>query len=204
MGTVIIQGLSERGYQELESDGKTRYLVGIDAGHHKIHEGDHFLASRRVVKGDTEVEEILIDTPNTNEEAHMTIIIKASAAADVDVFRFSGKDYVGANALLTINRNQNSDETPTTKTCHTPGGSGPGEQIFEAYVGANEGPVKIGGEVRGDSEIILKLATKYLIRITSGAAGNRITTLLDWYEHEDTILVTSTTSTTTTTTTTTV
>jgi hypothetical protein len=73
--------------------------------------------------------------------------------------------------------------------CHTPGAGADGTQIAKVMFGLDSGVggnrILAGGEAGGRAEIILAKNTAYLIRIASGTDGNRITSILDWYEHTD-------------------
>ena len=65
---------------------------------------------------------------------------------------------------------------------HTPTVTSVGQKLEEYWFGTGD-KNPVGGLARGDSEIILKQNTKYLVRLTAedndmkGACGG------DWYEH---------------------
>lgn len=66
----------------------------------------------------------------------------------------------------------------------TTAGTSAGVSIMKRQSGTGTNPSQaFPGEAERESEIILKQDTTYLLKITSGAAGNNVDYRLSWYEH---------------------
>ena len=167
-------------------DGVTTALKVIDNAHHEIHEGGSFLMSHTATVGDGSVSELLIITPDTDKFAHMVFDVSATGQTDVDLYKGTAKT-AGTAIPTLINHNLNSAIANTTLITHTPAGSGDGTKIATAIFGLDLGTGAnrriSGGSTGGRNELVLERDTAYLFRVTSGTTGNRITILLDWYEH---------------------
>lgn len=174
------------GVREVAADPNTHALLMIDNQHHEIHGGDAYLVTYTGTVGNGSDIEIRIQTPDTDEHAHMVFDIVATGETDVDLYEATTLTDASGNRLTPVNRNRNSSNTSGLTICHTPGGSGDGNLIAEAIFGLDAGVVvqsPIGGQTGGRHEFVLKQNTAYLLRVTSGTDGNRISIVLDWYEH---------------------
>ena len=181
----LIKGLtSDTTAQVPRIDATTHTLQTIDYAHHKINEGNHFKVGYQdtsMATGDTIT--LLFVTPDTTRWAHWTLIAHATGAVIVEVYEDT--DSTGGTAVGVKNRNRNVSGGNTTLVYHTPTVTTDGTKIIEKWVGSEGFKEDVGGDSRGNSELILKQNTKYLIRLTAvsdsikGAIGG------DWYEHTD-------------------
>lgn len=174
---------------EAAVDGITTALRVVDYAHHEIHSGSSFLCSYTGVVADGTEIALLIVTPDTAEYAHMTFDIGSTGETDVYLYKDTG--FTGGTAIPTIiNHNQNSQHANTTSITHSPSGSGNGTLMVSAMIGLDTGGGATrrlsGGSSGGRNEIVLERNTPYLLRVASGTDGNRVSILIDWYEHTDT------------------
>lgn len=163
-------------------DATTHTMQMIDYEHHEIHAGSHFFYTDKNTLADTATVVYLITTPNTTAWAHMVFSITGSAITTVDIYE--GADRNGTTAQTVYNSNRNS-LTAATTTIHKAisGGTTDGTLIWTRMSGSATQQSRSGMEMTRGAEKILKQATKYLIRITSGTASNLTNIQLDWYEH---------------------
>lgn len=175
-------------YDYLQQDASTEAMITIDYAHHEIHEGSHFKAGYSNTAMDTnDTLAVLFITPNTTTWAHWTLTSQVTSAAVLQVFEGPTSSANGT-AVTRFNRNRNSADTSVVRVYHTPTFSANGTKLAEKWIGASGGlphSVGTGSEFRGDSEIILRQNTKYLLLLIAkddamkGAIGG------DWYEHTD-------------------
>jgi len=163
-------------------DATTHTMQTIDYEHHEIHAGSHFFYTDKVTLGSAGTQVYLITTPNTTKWAHIIMQITGSAITTVDIYE--GADRTGTTAQTVFNSNRNS-LTAATTTVHkdVSGGTTDGTLMWTRSSGAATQQSRTGMEAGRNAEKILKQATKYLIRITSGTASNLTNIQLDWYEH---------------------
>lgn len=159
-------------------------LTTIDYPHHEIHEGTHYIASYAVDLGNGATHYVLISTPDTTVEPHITINVISEAEAQFDLYETVTYAAVGT-AVAAYNRNRRSANTASILVYHTP--------TTPSVVGATLLQTKhwgagktTGADVRGSNEFILARNTKYFLLITNATTSNNyITWWLDWYEHDD-------------------
>lgn len=165
-----------------ELDSVTSAQVSISHEFHKIHEGKTFRCGDSITLGSAATEVYLITTPNTAELAHLTFSGDGTAITTFDAFE--GSDRVGTTPLTCVNANRNS-LTAASMTVHkgVSGGTTDGVQIFKYSSGTSTNQSKSESSLDFGSKWILKRNTKYLLRVTSGTAGNLINIFLNWYEH---------------------
>lgn len=188
---IMLQMGESGGVQPAMGDDVSGFLVAIDEIHREIHEGNAYLLTYVQTPGDGGQIDVLITTPNSDDEAHMVIIVDALGDTYVKLYEDVEMIDYPANRLTAYNRNRNSDNEATVLVCHTPGGNiGDGVLIGSAAFGIDTGlgasRIIGGGKTSSREEIVLKKNTQYLLRIDSGTASNRMTIALDWYEHEPT------------------
>lgn len=179
---------NDTNWHELKMDGTTRALTTIDFAHNEIHDGDHYFYTDTANLGSAATREYLITVADTDVVPHFLFDIIGSLKTTVDIFETTTK--TGGMAQTVFNNDRRSANTAETVVTHTPAGSGDGTKIFTCTLGTATGSSGkgAGGGARGESEILLKKNTKYLIRVTSGAADNDICTKLTWYEHENEVV----------------
>ena len=168
------------------ADTATHAINVVDYAHHEIHEGDAYIVIHSMLRDDTEVSEVRIQTPDTTKWSHALIGVRTALASTVAFHEGTSMTHDVANVITAFNRNRNSTSTSAMLICHTPSGADTSAPTFTEYIGAaaSGGRIAVGGGTGGDrAEYILKQNEDYLIRVTSRADGNAITILADWYEH---------------------
>ena len=172
---------------QLPLDGSTNAPITIDYVHHELHDGDGYYITRAITLGDAGTDEILIVTPAGTKHAHMLLAV--SGTGQTDFLLYEDATRAGGTALTPRNRNRNYADASMLTVTHTPTGGAVGTLIAETLFGVDAGGGTnrqlSGGASDSRSEFILKSNTKYLMAVTSGTADNRITIILDWYEHTD-------------------
>lgn len=166
-------------------DEITRCISIISQEHHEIHEEDHYFYSDCITLGNGATQDYMLTVPDDAVRKHFTFNIKGSLKITVAIFE--GGDRTGTTPQTTYNNDRDSSNTAGL-TIHkgTSNGSTDGTNIHPDCGGSGSQAGE-GGIIERDKEIILKTNTKYIIRVTSGAASNSIATHLDWYEHLDTV-----------------
>jgi len=163
-------------------DASTESLQVIDYAHHEIHSGSHFYIKNYMDLTNAQVFDFLAVTPDTLKWAHMLVEFNFEAEAHIQVYEGTTTSNDGTT-VTPVNRNRNSSTTPTVSIYHTPTVTDVGTLIAGYKTGSGN---KVGGEIRGSNELILKQNTKYLIRLTNDTAlNNWVDYLADWYEHTD-------------------
>jgi len=177
---------SDSTYQAPRIDATTHTLQTIDYAHHEIHAGSHFKASYQdtsMATNDTIT--LLFVTPDTTEWAHWVLTGQATGAVVIQLYEGTTTSSNGT-AVTVVNRNRNISGTAnTTLVYHTPTVTTDGTKIVEKWLGSEGFKEDVGGGIRGDSELILKQNTKYLIRLTAVSNGIKGAIGGDWYEHTD-------------------
>ena len=166
-------------------DTTTGAINIIDYAHHEIHGGRGFFAIYSALAADEAVIEVRIQTPNSTRWAHMEIHMEAALAATASLWANTTKTHVSDNALTLLNKNFNSTNVSGLTVCHTPAGSQAGTADLMQYIGSatTSGKGDSGGSTSSRGEFILQQNTAYLLKLTSRAAANALSIILDWYEH---------------------
>lgn len=153
--------------------------VSIDYAHEQIHKGNHFFYSDCVELGSGGVQDYLITT--TTKFSHLSFVVDGSAITAFDIYEASDKT---GTTLQTIFNNNRPSATTSANTIHkgVSGGTTDGTKIWCHKSGSSTNQSKGSASSSQNSEIILKLNTKYIIRITSSTAGNLTNIKLNWYE----------------------
>ena len=186
-------------------DGMTTAIVGIDYGHHEIHNGNSFTAFNTSTTAATDAVRsgLFFKTPVTASGLlHAIISFSASVAA---TFSICEAPTIAANtgtahAVHPINRYRDSATTSGILDNATSPAVGHYTTLIEAaFAGdatwatgtvirteplvAGDGPKPAGGSNRDMQEYILKANTKYMFMITNNVAtANTHHILVDWYE----------------------
>jgi hypothetical protein len=168
--------LSEEEFEEPISGA----IEVIDAPHGEIHYGRHFVSSGQEVLGLAATKIFLITTPNSEVYTHITPPKLRSTGESNVAFYEEPTTSAAGSVVGMFNRNRNSDNVNASVLTVAPTVSNNGTKIFEQHIGSGQNGQ---GESRGESEFVLKPNTKYLIIITSEAASNDVSWVIDWYEH---------------------
>lgn len=173
---------SDGTFQPLRLDKATNTLQVLDYSHHEIHAGSHYFVTDYQTIGSASSVDWLITTPDTTSWAHLTFEVQGSAVTTTVLYE--GTDRTGSTGLSEINNDRNSVNVAAV-TVHrgVAGGTTDGTAIWQQSGGSATAQFR-GGTTTGEaSEIILKQNTKYILRVTSGTAGNICSVKIRWYEH---------------------
>lgn len=160
-------------------DSVTNALETIDYAHHEIHAGNSFSYCENNTLGVSGVRNILFVTPDTTKWCHFLWNARATAETSVALYETTTTSNNGTG-VTAYNHNRNSATNTGATLTHTPTITGDGTLLCVQHFGVGQ---RGGGETRAVHEWVLKQNTKYLIRVTSEAADNDVTLMLDWYEH---------------------
>jgi len=165
--------------KQWEMDNLTYAGIVIDGAHHELHEGNMFEISGAATLASGAILNILIDLTNNTVPAHIIFSFRSTGEMNVQLFE---DVVVSANgvAISAINRNRLSANISQLKAYTAPTITNTGSLLTTAHFGNGN---NIGGESRANNEWILAHGKKYLIRITSEAAGNDISYMHEYYEH---------------------
>lgn len=160
-------------------DPDTDAAVVLDFDHHEVHEGDSYVATyfASAVGSGSNVD-LRVTAPNTAVRCH--IVPECVGSVEFEALIYEGGNVTVGTDLDKTNRDRNSANTATLEVAHTPTVTTTGTLIWSQRFGSG---VQRGGESRGLNEIILDQGTTYLFRVTSRAASNTISVMLNWYEH---------------------
>lgn len=157
----------------------TGAVIGIDIGHHEIHEGNHFYHKGFKSLGNG-ASYILLFKTGTNKGAHLNFHITSPKETTLSILEAVSVTLDGTS-LSVLNNDRNSSNISEMTLFHTPTVSG-GSEIFPASVGAGL-PLGGGGNIRNECELLLKQTTNYKVTLTnSGATTAIIDYLFCWYE----------------------
>lgn len=163
-------------------DTTAQAVMTIDNHHHEIHEGDAYFYYDSVTLGSAATQDYLLTTPNTAKWAHMVFSVDGTAVTTCRLYEAS--DRTGTTLQTVWNNNRNSVNTAAvTVRKGTSGGTTDGTLMKTYSSGTSQGSTKTPTHLGFGSEIILKQNTKYILRVTSGTAGNLCNVVLNWYEH---------------------
>jgi hypothetical protein len=173
--------LARRQYQSIATAGsELTARIGIDLAHQTIHSGKHFFYSDSIELGAAAIQVYLLTVPAA-AYPHVLIFLEGSAVTTFELYE--GADRTGTTAQTTYNNNRNS-ATAAKMTIHkdVSGGTTDGVLLAKSKGGASGGQFRSGSRAGNNEEYILEAGTKYIIKITSGTAGNNINVLAEWYE----------------------
>ena len=171
-------------FQKMSIDNTTGDFTVISREHHEVHEGSSFRYFDSVTLGSAGTQVYLITTPNTTKWAHFTFTIDGTAVTSFDIYE--GADRTGTTLQTVFNANRNSIKTATIAVHKDISAGTTDGTVFIKYAsGTASNQSRSSSSAEFNSEWILKQNTKYLIRITSGTAGNLCNIMLNWYEHTD-------------------
>jgi len=168
----------------IDVDNISSALVIVDHAHHKLHDGYRFGYCDAITLG-VATQDYLLVVPNTTLWPHFTYSFDGTAITSCAIYE--GTDRTGTTLQTSFNKNRNSPIVAGMAVYKgTSGGTTDGTMICNYASGMATGngsnfSVAGGGSFSG--ERILKQNTKYIIRLTSGTAGNLCNMDMDWYEH---------------------
>lgn len=152
--------------------------VGIDTDHDKIHNGLIFTTFDRVTLGAAGIRNILIITPPTIQ-SHTLLSVSGLSAGTADIYEDATVSANGT-ALPKINKNRAyTNAIGDTLFYHTPTITGDGTLMDPYDFSSGK---HAGGTTGFAAEWVLGPNKKYMVRIISDGASNRIIFKGSWYE----------------------
>jgi hypothetical protein len=152
--------------------------------HHETHQGNQYFGVHEASLGLGGAQDYLIIGQTAGSPvAHFDPVI--SSNKEVRVRLYEGPTLTGDGTAMTVlNRDRRDAGSPTVTIFHTPptNTGALGTLIDSLVVGTG---TKVGGEARGDQEIMLADGTKYLLRVIAAAASTNIAVKPAWYESDD-------------------
>ena len=171
------------GKQVAKIDLSTGAFIVTDYSHHEIHNGESFEFTMAVTLGSGASQDVIVQTPNTAEYAHMLGVIDATTTAQFRLYEGCTKTSLTLSSGWNRNRNNAATASTVIWIGADPGSGDDGTLIRDYSSGTSSNQSKSSSGVRDVHERILKRNTKYLYRAISGAAGNLINFDLNWYQH---------------------
>lgn len=151
----------------------------IEVEHAKVHEGHRYSFDEITVidSGDDYYHGLIAPSNNIFIHIHVTI----SSLSSSEVRLYEGSTFTGGTEQAYFNRDRNSANTGNLTIVEEPTVTVEGAEM-EAHAFGDNG--KEAGSSGGGArfEWILKKNTKYLLKITSGANGNKHDLQVNWYE----------------------
>ncbi len=190
VGTVPVTGDFFPGTQSIAGsvgiiepiDGKTGGVTTIEVPHHEVHEGEMF-----------ESDHIFQDVANNANadfliqnsgiyELHTTFHIVTGGEAFA--YLYEGPTISSNGTAAYINdMNRETSNIPTALTYYGPTVASNGTQLVSSLIEGGDAGRAIGGQIRSNSEWILKKSQKYLIRVTNKAGvAKHISIAAEFYE----------------------
>ena len=168
----------------MSKDKSTLVPIGINYEHHEIHNGSHFFYQNFAELDDGISIDFGILPPANNKETHFVFEIQAQATFTFQYYEASTITWDGT-PITALNNDRNSSAVSNWAQFElNPTIVAVGNLLGAALLGNATSPInRIPGGGERDREMILKQNTAYLFRITSGADGNNVSWLAEWYEH---------------------
>lgn len=168
-------------------DASTQALSVVEYEHHEVHAGRHFYVSGFTTKDDGEDILFTVLTPPTGRETHMMFEVEGQSQTEMYIYEGSSYDASSAGAeVVPFNNSRVSSFTSVNCLRSAPVLVNTGTLIFsqsKGVAGATPSKAASEGLIDRDRELILKMSTQYAFLIRSKAAGNVISYLGEWYEH---------------------
>lgn len=160
----------------------------VRISHHRIHEGNFFsthtvhtgllVANPKLFQFDSAP---VATDPQETIEIHLTFVVSANPGIKIEFFEDMISTFDGIPISI-INQNRNSTTLPVAAIFEDPIVTSEGTLIFSQIVGLTT----IGGTGgllrRDEQEFILKVATRYLLKITPLIDGTDITVHFKGYD----------------------
>lgn len=162
--------------------------VIISYDHHQIHEGETWRWSYYVPSlGINGIKDIRLSVPTSSTPLlsavvwcpHMRFEVVASDLATINLWEGVTATTAGTERLP-INLERNGTYTPKLKIFEDTVAPTSSTMIWQGVV---FGTKSVAGDIDGSqNEFVLKAGTDYLMRVTSGAAANKVLSRFVWYE----------------------
>lgn len=161
-------------------DQTTSGRAQLDYSHKQIHSGDNWMVSYNASTASGVTLDRYIVVPNTTRWPHVFWDVIGQGITTISLYEGASGTY---NAVTAYNRNRNSVRANTTVIGNPSGAITAGSLIWTWQSGTTgPGPARSAGVASMSGELVLKQATTYLLRCTSGVNNNIISVDLTWYE----------------------
>jgi hypothetical protein len=161
-------------------DQTTSGKAQLEYEHKQVHSGDAWMVTYNASTNDGAVLDRYIIVPNTTNWPHVFWDVIGQGLINISLYEGAAGAY---NAVTAYNRNRNNARVNTTIIGVPSAAVVPGTLIWTWTSGTTgPGPARSSGATRETGELVLKRATTYLLRCTSGVNSNIISVDLTWYE----------------------
>lgn len=165
----------------LPIDSTSGAAITIAYEHAQIHAGLTFFYADSNTIGSGSSQDYLITTP-ANKYVHF--VFNADGSAITSMYLYEGADRTGTTPQTIYNSNRlSATAASTTVAKGTSAGTTDGTRLVVYSGGTATNQSRSGADFGFAGELILKQSTKYLLRITSGTAGNLCNVNMRWYEN---------------------
>lgn len=155
----------------------------LDFPHHKVHSGDAFSFQEILSLGSAEIGSYILTAPSTGKEAHLSFNAWGTFGFTMDLYE--GSDATAGTAATPYNRNRNSATAAGLSFSKAAtGGTTQGTKIATREAGSPTVAGALEESARDGSEWVLDQGVKYVLKLTSSAAANKVSVRLGWYEHQ--------------------
>ena len=177
-----MQGKNGSGIADIAIDSITHILSTIESEHGTIHDGKHFYINSYKTLNNGETIILALTTP-ASKKIHF--VYEAYSTGETVIEFYEGSDISGGDSITPINNN--SSIVSETTIVKNPTVNSYGDRIGELKWGASGTKFipAVGGGFSRTNEVILRIKTTYIVKISSGGDGNIINYIGSWYELED-------------------
>ena len=181
---VIIQGKNGSDVADIAIDSITHILSAIESEHGTIHDGKHFYINSYVTLNNGETLILALTTP-ASKKIHF--VYEVASTGEIIIEFYEGSNISGGTSITPVNNNRNSSVVSEITVVKDPTVNSYGTKIGELKWGTSGTKFipTIGGGFSRTNEVILKISTTYIVKISSGTDGNIINYIGSWYEWED-------------------
>lgn len=183
MNLMIGESSEDRTATAVSIDAKVGGIVTTDHVHHEVHEGEMFVASYTVPHGSELANDASLDIliVTAAKEAHLFASIGVGGDCEV-LFYEDATTSAAGTALAENNMNRRSSATAVETITHTPTVSTTGTLLLQTFLPGGSGPQAGGGASRSNTEWLLDINSKYLLRITNRSGSTiQASATLQWY-----------------------
>lgn len=165
-------------------------LVGIDLPHKEVHDGNTFMTSYKVADTGTWADDATIDIifKVADKNAHISFIVAAEGAAQLDIYRDATQDATtGASTGTAMTAHKVNDATTGVSVASINLDmdlSADGTNVLTAFIPGGSGPKTNGDILRSGTELVWEGDSGlYLLRLINlGGAAKEGSVGLNWYE----------------------
>lgn len=149
------------------------YGTVILMGHHKVHEGKHYVCSYFASGVSVGAPASIMFRTGAAGSVHAIWGVNANRGGLINCYE--GCHVTASGTSITVfNRNRKSANTTASKVFANPTATTNGTDIYTAWIGTASGKKEpaAGGGSRGSEEYILNASTQYLFKFTPESAAN--------------------------------